>query len=88
MVTRVDGRDIRTKRGVKGWAGWTPVSEEEKDRFQELVLHLLEDHNTASPGGNDEVDGLHLLHDRLVNAAAENKAATTSSRNKIKILCI
>ena len=34
VISRVDG----TQRGVKGWAGWTLVSEEEKDRFQELVL--------------------------------------------------
>ena len=25
VITRVDGRDIRIARGVKGWAGWTAV---------------------------------------------------------------
>ena len=53
-------------------------------KFQELVLRLHDDHSTAPPEGNDEADGLALMHDRLVNAAAEIKATTTSSRNKIK----
>ena len=82
LITRVEGQEIRTKKRVKRWAGWTPVSEGDVAKLQELVLHLR--------GARDEValreaeDGERLvhLHDRLVTAAAEIKATTTSSRNR------
>ena len=38
MVVKIEGKDPRTKKGVKGWAGWIPRSEIEKGKFQELVL--------------------------------------------------
>ena len=38
VITRVEGREIRTKKRVKGWAGCTPVSEGEAVKFQELVF--------------------------------------------------
>ena len=41
VITRVEGREIRTKKRVKGWAGWTPVSEGEMVKFQELVLLIM-----------------------------------------------
>ena len=27
VFTRIEGRDLKTKKRVKGWAWWTPVSE-------------------------------------------------------------
>ena len=78
VITRVEGQEIRTKRCVKGWAGWTPVSEREMSKFQELVLRTQSDSDEAAEDG----EGLVLLHDRLVRAAAEIKATTTSSRNR------
>ena len=38
VITRVEGQELSTKKCVKGWAGWTPVSEGEVAKFQELVL--------------------------------------------------
>ena len=29
---------MRVRRGRKGWAGWTPVSEDEEKKFKELCL--------------------------------------------------
>ena len=70
-ITKVEGRDFKTKRRVKGWVGWAPVSEVEKAKFHDLVLCLRSDHNEDDPRGTDERDG--LVHDRLVRAAAEIK---------------
>ena len=36
VITRIEGRELRTKKRVKGWAGWIPVSHAEKAKFQEL----------------------------------------------------
>ena len=41
VITKVEGREFKTMRRVKGWAGWAPVSEAEKAKFQELVLYPL-----------------------------------------------
>ena len=75
MITRVEGREIRTKKRVNGWAGWTPVSEGVAVKFQEFVLCKIEDG-----------EGLVLLHERLAKATVEIKATTTSAGNK-KMLC-
>ena len=83
MISKIDGRELKTKKRVKGWAGWVPISETEKAKFQELVLCLRGDHGEGVRE-TDEGDGLALLHDRLVLAAAEIKATTTSSRNRNK----
>ena len=71
MITRVEGPEIRTKKRVKGWAGWTP----RRGARAEAALCEAEDG-----------EGLVLLNDRLVKAAVEIKATTTSSRNR-KFLC-
>ena len=49
MITRVEGREISTKKRVKGWAGWTPVSEGEMVKFQELVLCTRSDRDETAP---------------------------------------
>ena len=82
VITRVEGREMRTKKRVKGWAGWTPVSEREMVKFQELVLCSRSDHDEVAPCETEDGEGLVLLHERLVKAAAENQATTTSSRNR------
>ena len=84
VITRVEGREIRTKKPVKGWAGWTPVSEGEGVEFQELVLCTRTDNDEAASCESEDGEGLVLLHDRLVKAAAELKTTTTWSRNKNK----
>ena len=73
MITRIEGRELKTKKCVKGWARWTPVSEAEKAKFQELVLFPRSDHDEAVLRDADDSEGLVLLHERLVSAAAEVK---------------
>ena len=58
MIVKIEGRDVRTKKGVKGWAGWMPRSEGEKSKFQELVL-CPNDNRTKIP--EDVRDGLGVL---------------------------
>ena len=38
VITRIEGRELKTKKRVTGWAGRMPVSEAEEAKFQELVL--------------------------------------------------
>ena len=84
MITRIEGRELKTRKCVKGWAGWTPVSDAEKAKFQELVLCPRDDHKEAALRDAGDGEGLVLLHERLVSAAAEVKATTTSTRNRNK----
>ena len=83
VITRVEGREIRTKR-VKGWAGWTPVSEGEGVEFQELVLCTRTDNDEAATCESEDGEVLVLLQDRLVKAAAELKTTTTSYRTSFQ----
>ena len=83
-MTRVEGRELKTEKCVKGWAGWTPVSEAEKTKFQELVLCPRSDQNGAVTCDAEEGEGLVLLHDGLVSAVAEVEGTTTLSRNSDK----
>ena len=82
-----EGREHKTKRRVKGWAGWAPVSEAEKAKFQELVLCPPIDHGDAAPRETEEGERLVFPRDRPVGAAAEVNATTTSSRNRKQISC-
>ena len=81
VIVKIEGRALRTKKGVKVWVGWIPGSEGEKSKFHELVL---------CPGGDrteileDGRDGLVALHERREEAAAAVKA-TTGSRNRNKL---
>ena len=38
VVVKIDGRDMRVRKGKKRWAGLTPVSQDEKRKFKELCL--------------------------------------------------
>ena len=38
VVVKVDGKEMRMRKGKKSWAGWTPVSDVEEKKFQELSL--------------------------------------------------
>ena len=80
-VTVENGRDLRTKKGVKGWAVWIPRSEVEKSKFQELALCPNDDWTKIL---KDERDGLGASQDRLEEAAAAVKAITTAVRNRNK----
>ena len=84
VIIKIEGRELKTKRRDKGWARWAFVSEAEKAKFQEIVLCPRSDHHESSSGRAGEEDGLAVLHDRLVEAVAEEEATTTSSRNKNK----
>ena len=84
VSTRIEGRELRTKKGAKGWTGWTPKSGVEKVTFQELALCPRSDRDQAVPRGKDDDEGLVLPHERLVDAAAAFKATTTASRNRNK----
>ena len=90
VVTKIEGRELRTKKGVKGWAGWPGwacKSEAGKIKFQELVLCPRSDRDQAVLRDGDDDEGLAFLQERLVDAAAAVKATTTASRNRNK-LCV
>ena len=38
VVVKIDGKELRVRKGKKGWAGWIPKTEGEETNFQELVL--------------------------------------------------
>ena len=38
VIVKIEGKDLRTKKRVKGWAGWIPRSEVQNSKFQERVL--------------------------------------------------
>ena len=38
VVVKIEGREMRVRKGKKGWACWTPVSEDVERIFQELCL--------------------------------------------------
>ena len=81
VLVKIEGKDLRVKKGAKGWAGWIPKSEAEKNRFQELVLPSSD----GRVGTNeDEDDGWSPLQGRSEKAAAAVKATTTAVRNKNK----
>ena len=56
MITLIEGRELKSKKCVKGWAGWTPASEAEKAKFQELVLCPRSDCNDAALRDAEERD--------------------------------
>ena len=74
MVTRVEGQEIRTKKRVKGWVGWTPVSEGEMAKFQELVLRPRGARDEVALREAEDGEGLVHLHDRLVKAAVRDES--------------
>ena len=39
MVVKVDGKELKTKNGKNGRAGWISKSEDEKFKYQELTLY-------------------------------------------------
>ena len=38
LMVNIDRRDLRVKEGKKGWAGWIPKTEDDRQKFQELAL--------------------------------------------------
>ena len=81
VIVKVEAKDRRTKKGMKGWAGCIPRSEVEKSKFQELVLCPSGDTTDIR---KDEHDGLVAQQERLEEAAAAVKATTTAVRNRNK----
>ena len=77
----MDGKELKVKKAKKGWAGWIPQTENDRQKFQELV---------HCPAGSCEwmndcgEGGLEVSQARLEGAAAEVKATTTANRNKNK----
>ena len=43
-----EGHELKIRRCVKGWAGWTPVSKAEKAELRELVLCPRSEHDDAT----------------------------------------
>ena len=84
VITRIEGREFNTRKCVKSWAGWTPVSDAEKAKFQ--VLCPRNDHKEAALRDADNGEELVIPHEWLVSVAAEGKATTTSNRNKFCVL--
>ena len=59
VITKIEERALRTKKGVKGWAVWAPKSQAEKSSFKNLfsahevtVFHVMttEDWSLCSRG--------------------------------------
>ena len=75
MVVKIDGREMRLKKGKKGWAGWTPVSEDEELQFKELCLCP---EGSRSWCDDDAVKGLEVLQASVEGAAVEVKALKRS----------
>ena len=65
VITRIEGPELKTKKRVKGWARWTPVSEAEKAKFQEAVLCPRCDHGETAPRGAEDDDDEGLV--QIVN---------------------
>ena len=87
VITKTEGRELKPKKCVKGWARWTPVSEAEKAKFQELVLCPRSDHNDAVPRDADDGEGLVLLHERLVGCCCRGESHHDFVKELEQILC-
>ena len=62
---------LRTKKGVKGWAGWAPESEAAVTKLFYVMRKTTR-------------DCLVFLHERLADAAAAVKTTSIASRNRVK----
>ena len=80
-VVKTDAKELKVKKEKKGWAGWIPKSDEERQKFQESALCP-----TGSRGWVDDghEGGLEVSQERLEGAAAVVKATTMATRNKNK----
>ena len=83
VLVKIEEREMRVRKGKKGWAGWTPVSYVEEKKFQE---HCLCPAGKRSWVNDEEGGGLVALQARLEGAAAEVKATTMASRNRKKFM--
>ena len=61
-----------------------PFQKQKNAKFQELVLCPRNDRGEAALRDADDGEGLALLHERPVSAAAEVKATATSTGNRNK----
>ena len=66
-VVTIDGRELWVKMEKKGWAGWTPKSEDERLKSQEIVLFPKVSREWVDDG---QEGGLTVLQERLEEAAA------------------
>ena len=87
MPTKIEGRDIKTKRRMKGWAGWAPVSQAEKAKFQELVLCPRSGFGKRDPREIEEGDGLVLLHDSLAGRCGRDQSYHNIVKESEQVLC-
>ena len=81
VVVRIEGKEMSVKKGKKSWAGWTPVTDKEEEKFK--VLCLCPD-GSRSWVNDEKEDGLDALQSRLETSVAQIKATTTASRNNNK----
>ena len=82
VVVKIDGKELRVKKGKKGWAGWIPKSEGEKLKFQELVLCPNGSRDWINDGGQG---ALETQQARLEGAAVKATATASRNKNKFKI---
>ena len=71
------------RKGKQGWAGWTPESEDEERKFQELSFCP---DGSRSWLDDDEDGGPEALQARLEGAAVVINATTMASRNRNKFM--
>ena len=79
MIVKIEEKDVKTKKGVKGWVGWIPRSGPRKASSK--ILCSAQAIVQLRPRQN-EPDRLVALQERLEDAASAVKAPTTASRNR------
>ena len=83
VVVKIDGKGLRAKKGKNIWAGWIPRSEDEKIKFQELVLCSGDGREGMLRGA---VGWWRCTSDWKMRWRRV-KATTTAMRNKNKFTC-
>ena len=87
MITRIEGASSKLRSVSRVGPDGHPSQKQKKVSFKNLCsVHEVTMTKTTLHGAEDG-EGLVLLHDRLVGAAAEVKATTTSSRNRNNFTC-
>ena len=88
VITRIEGRELRTKKRVDGWAGWTPVSETEKAKSSKnlrcahtvtktMLLHVI----------RRREKGLALLHEKAGERCCRGQSHHDLVKDQEQMLC-
>ena len=86
VITRVEGQELSTKKCVKGWAGWTPVSEGEVAKFQELVLRPRGARDEVALCEGEDGEGLSIYMIGLVTSCFRDQSYHDLVQEQEKVL--